>query len=229
MPINAPSLNTNPSAQARSARSGLLPVLREQLLERPGSNVLDLGSPASGVLDCLAGTFCRVYCDTASTALPTRFRRQQLTLDNLATLVDAVVPRSGPVAFDVIMLWHYLDYLERELIPAFLQRVINLCRPGAWLYFMTHQGTAMPAASGPLRVTAEGMIEFSCEQTDNIAPRYPARLFSDWVPGCRMYKFYLMQNCVQENLFQYDGAAARTRERNQMEDFSAESLPSSSA
>jgi len=200
---------------ALPTRSGVLPVIRDRLNNGSSAVVLDVGPPDSGILDFLHGAACRVYFNTTRGAFPDRLRLGQLTAENLPGLLDSLVPRQRPVAFDLVFLWHYLDYLDRELIQVFLRWLIALCRPGAWLYFMTHQGTTLPRASAPLHISPDGEIEFPHGAPGGVAPRHPTRVFMDWMPGWRMHKLYLTQSGVQENLFQFGDAPGADGGRHQ--------------
>ena len=167
----------------RAACSGLLPVVRDYIAERPGCKVLDLGYPNSGFLEYLRGTQCRVYYNTEKGALAACM--QNGCFDS-HTGTSMGCGFSG-MRFDVVLAWDYFEYVSAENLSSLGKRISACCQPGALFYLQTHQGSTMPATPVKFQIVTDSKgavrLEYQIYVKVQPARRTAANRLLECLPG----------------------------------------------
>lgn len=176
-------------------RSGLLPRL-EEFQRRRGDLALDLGVISAEKLKLLAPFSQRVAFDNFPGCLT-----ELLTAESSPSADALCAALRVPGPFDLVLLWDFLDYIERGALKPFLRRIAEYCRPGALVYFMVSQTRFVAPTPAVLDVRTPDQIVFRNEPWTRTSSRHPPQVIKDMMPGFEIRKLFLLKNGVQEHLF----------------------------
>lgn len=113
------------------------------------------------------------------------------------------LPRQLPVgrgAFDVILAWDWVNYLEPAGLRAFGKAVAQHARPGTLLHALIHyRSVDMPQEPLDFRLTVDGHLgHVTGIGRSRAAPRYSPKALEKAMPGWAVDRTLLLNNGMQE-------------------------------
>jgi len=176
-------------------RSGLLPRLAE-FQSRRGGVALDLGAITNEKLKLLAPFAQRVALDNFPGCVSELLAAEQ---SPSADALCGALRLPGP--FDVVLMWDFLDYIDRGALKPFLRRIADSCQRGALVYFLVSQTRFVAPTPAVLDVRLPDQIVFRNEPWTRTSSRHPPQVIKEMMPGFEIRKLFLLKNGVQEHLF----------------------------
>lgn len=181
--------------------SGILPMICQMVNERPGCNLVDLGTSSTENCMLFSRVGARVFIDTSRRNL-----RSEVVLNRELGPADIdEVFAYCPEAIDVLLFWNILDYLPLEAVDHLMGRISGVMRPGGLLYAMVAQPRYIPTHPAAIDIIDGNRLHFRHGPLDKEGPHYAPKQLEQRMPGFRIEKLYLMQNGVQEHLFLFEG------------------------
>ena len=208
-------LDLNPDAaspapgvvQDRLLRAPLFSRLVQNLGRGGRRIILDLGPARSGTV-----AFCnRFRCRLDIADLPRDF--DSLTrVDGpveFGRCVDALLPGAHAERADTVLCWDLLNYLERPLLAALMDRVAARARPGTLVHALNvYSAACMPRQPGTWHAVFDAdagggarLVSVSVGPVDREAPRYTPDDLRRCLPAFRLERGVMLSNGMQEFLF----------------------------
>ncbi len=120
--------------------------------------------------------------------------------------METLLPLHHAKGLDLVLAWDGLNYLHPELLPLLSRHLAARCNQGSWLHAFVYSRGDMPAR--PLRFDILSPDRMRCTRlTDDMvgAPCPPQRVLESRMPDFRVAQSRLLQNGLQEYLFQLGG------------------------
>ena len=112
-----------------------------------------------------------------------------------------LLPLEKGTAFDLVLLWDLLNYLDEEGIARLGEHLRGYCAKDAWLHAFIHTRATMPAQPVRFDLLEPGQMRWHPVDETITAPRYAQRVLERLLPGFGDWKSRLLQNGLQEYLF----------------------------
>jgi len=196
---NAPAESDSAGTATPAVERWRAPLLETLLAEPDPSPTawLDLGPVHPGVIDALAERRARIVV---------------ADFDPTAPAADATWRAGSPVAralrarpVEHVLCWDLLNYLEPDGLGRLAQRLVSLAAPSCRIHaLIAYSRAEMPAAPMHFRHLAEGLLESRAIHARIAAPRYSPKALAKAMPGLRVERTLLLNNGLQEFIFQID-------------------------
>jgi hypothetical protein len=196
---------STPPPPSEAVKSLGLKALRDELADRSGISILDLGgalgvnvafwsqfSPAMQIAD--------IWSSMPQPAPPS---------------LEPVEPYSGwpPIlalpdgaAFDVILAWDLLNYLDQQQVIGLVRHLSPFCRSGALLFALVFDQPQMSAIPMRFRIAGSEQLIYESRSTESRAcPRHQPRDVQRMLSGFRTAHSFRLRNGIQEYVFEYEG------------------------
>ncbi|MDY7093563.1 MAG: class I SAM-dependent methyltransferase [Acidobacteriota bacterium] len=181
-----------------------LPFIFEQLRQRPGQGVLDLGPAAGSNLETLAALGCRLHVTDLYRGLAEANAAHGDNDGSFGQVCDELLPPAGGEPYEVILAWDVLDYLGRPELTALMQRLIPLCHSGTQLFCMVSIRRQIPARPLAYRILApDRLAAIGNQEATRPGPRYHQPDLLRAMPGFEVRKSFLLRHGMQEYLLTY--------------------------
>jgi hypothetical protein len=121
--------------------------------------------------------------------------------------LETLLPLHKTGRLDLILAWDGLNYLHPELLPLLSRHLAEKCSPGAWIHAFVYTRGDMPAR--PLRFDVLSPDRMRCTRHGDEwvgAPCPPQRVLEGRMPEFHVLQSRLLQNGLQEYLFQINGS-----------------------
>ena len=191
--------------QLRDATSSFKSPSLLRSMERFGAgrrrDVLDLGPPRQGCIDFFGQRNCRLYIQD----LDLETMRQQLESDEEtdAEVFTGILGTGRPAQLDLILAWDLFNFLTPPAIADLVRRYEPFCTNSTLLYILTYNRESMPAEPGRFWIQQEGMVNYVLSEAETLGnPRRSPRELERMMPGFQMAHSFLLQNGLQEYLYQ---------------------------
>jgi hypothetical protein len=164
--------------------------------------ILDLGSARSANLEMLSKFRCRLFIEDAhelASALSGN------SAEDKAALVHWFEQWAGGVSaesIDVVIAWDIFNYLDSELCRTFVELLMPLLRPGAYIYLSVYSQKDMPALPIRFTIIADDRLEYQpLSKATRPSPRFNQTDLKKRLPQFSIVKSVLLRNGMQEYLF----------------------------
>ncbi len=173
-----------------------LAIVSTRLARRPGSAILELGSPSTESLAFLAKNGHDVeVVDLYHSTGPVR----SANLRGLLPAASQLPLPEGEARFDLILLWdllHYIDPAERRQFGA---RLATLAKPGAHVFGVAASSREIPAAPIHFRIEAADRLRYGIEGSEKLPPpRLGARDVEQAMVSFTVERIFQLRNGFQE-------------------------------
>ncbi len=175
--------------------------LLETLEREPGRKyrILDLARASGNHVSFFSRFRCRLQVAALEEELPAWKPGEEDAPPDPARLL----PLPPDARFDLALCWNLLDYLEPEPLGLLLGHLLSHLQPGSWLHAFIQTRGEMPAQPGEFLLLEDGRMEWRHDPGATIqAPRHSRRTLERWLPGVQVRQSRLLQNGIQEYLFQ---------------------------
>ncbi len=164
--------------------------------------VLDLGPPRQGCIDFFCRRNCRVHIqDLDLDTLRARFAEGDS--DEISETFADSLNAGKPARLDLILAWDLFNFLTPPVISGMVSRLMPYCGENTLLYILTYNRETMPATPGSFWIQQEGVVDYLLSDTETRSnPRRSPRELERMMPGFQMAHSYLLQNGLQEYLYQ---------------------------
>lgn len=171
-------------------------IVAERLLRRPGSVVLELGSPSTESLAFLAKNSHDVeVVDLYHSVSPSRAGGLRGTLPPTSELP---LPEGEP-RFDVLLLWDLLHYIDPAERRAFGARLAAVARPGALAFVVASSSKEIPVAPIHFRIEAGDRLRYGMSGNERLPPpRLGARDVEQAMVSFTAERIFQLRNGFQE-------------------------------
>ena len=172
-------------------------------LESAGRQVvMDLGAATNQTIGLMSQYPCRL--DIAD--LPDSLERLQGPFehpDDLAAVVDTVLPRRQEEPIDIVLCWDVLNYLPKAALAAVMAGIAARARPGARAHALIYYSdTHMPEQPGTFVPLPDcSLVNNFAAPASREAPRYTPDDLTRAMPAYRIERAMLLGNGMQEFLF----------------------------
>ena len=181
-------------------RSPTLKVLLSRFAPDVPHRILDLGSVNSANVEFFSRFSCRLQIvDLLGTAAPGAASASHAA--EPAQALRQALPE-GRRAFDVVLAWDVLNYLDPERIRALTTILLELTASGAQMLAFLFTGKEIPALPLVFKIVDEETLRYEERTTATKAgPRYPPAEVERMAAGFSVARSVLMRHGVQEYLF----------------------------
>jgi hypothetical protein len=157
---------------------------------RPDCRVLDLGPLVPANVAFLARFASHVSIvdldenDDGGVPTPQRWRERRAA---------AVGP------FDLVLVWDFLDHLDRQEARSLVDWLRSVTRPGAVMFLLFHEGPEMPARSVVYEIRGEETIGYRPGGGGSVAaPAIPPAEVGKLLAGFRVDASFILRHGVRE-------------------------------
>jgi len=197
-PASTPTAASEPAAHHSLGFRALTRALRRD----GGSSILDLG-PALGQNIAFFGQFgSRVHIgDLYRSRLEVGVRADD---EHPGRHLARLLPIESGEAFDVVIAWDLLDYLEPKEVDALIAHLAPALREGALLFAMVSYQKEIPAS--PIRfriVDSEHLVYETHGAARRSCPRHKQPDLERHLRGFKIDSSFLLRNGMQEYLWAY--------------------------
>jgi hypothetical protein len=164
-------------------------------------DVLDLGPPRQGCVDFFGQRNCRLFIeDLDLEALRLQLENETCTDSNLFTDILGI---GRPAQLDLILAWDLFNFLTPPAIAKLVNRFEPFCTENTLLYILTYNRETMPAVPGSFWIQEKGVVNCLLSESETLSnPRRSPRELERMMPGFQMAHSFLLQNGLQEYLYQ---------------------------
>jgi hypothetical protein len=178
-------------------------VLREHAGRRRDCRVLDVGPGLGPNVDFLSQfsssiVFEDLYQTMAAIGQPFTGADR-----SYCPVFETLLPYRGQAAFDLVLLWDILDYLDADDIRRLARHLAALCRPGSLIYGLVGTGQKVSAMPTSFRILDKDSLlcrESTVAQRD--CPRLTQVRLLELMRGFRVKRSFLLRSGRQEYLFE---------------------------
>ena len=164
--------------------------------------ILDLGSARSANLEMLSKFRCRLFIEDAHELASALSGNSD---EDKAALVHWFEQWAGGVSaesIDVVIAWDIFNYLDSELCRTFVELLMPLLRPGAYIYLSVYSQKDMPALPIRFTIIADDRLEYQpLSKATRPSPRFNQSDLKKRLPQFSIVKSVLLRNGMQEYLF----------------------------
>ncbi len=178
-------------------------------LEAAGDRVsiLDLGAANGTNIEYFGRMPCALHiADAVGTLAALRPETDPETgavrTEPLEAAVRDELPAPAGGAFDLVLCWDLLNYLEGPVFAAFAAHLAPLLRKGTRVHALIWSQPRMPLAPARFRILEPGRMAVEAGPAVRECPRYTQRDLERQLPGLRVQRSMLLRSGVQEYLFQ---------------------------
>jgi len=177
--------------------------LIELLGEEHKWGIVDLGPARAANLETLSRFRCRLYIEDFH-ELASSLNKGEVDDDKklLANWFGQWTPGVRPGSIDVVIAWDIFNYLNAELCKAFIDLLLPLLRPGAYIYMLVYSQREMPALPVPFKIITDDRLEYQpATKATKPSPRFNQTDLKKYLPHFSVVKSVLLRNGIQEYLF----------------------------
>ncbi len=197
-PLGAATARAQFEAPA-TVNAPLLQSLISKLAEDRRWIILDLGAARPQTIELMNRFRCRL--DIADLADTLDTLNAAGDSDELSERAEALLPKRHAEPTDVVLCWDFLNYLERGVLSALMERVAARCRPGAFVHALIVYSERMQPEPGQFAPVDDGhLLNLSRAKLERIAPRYSAEDLHACLPDYTVERVRLLGNGMQEYL-----------------------------
>lgn len=187
--------------------SPLFEALTGTLEESPRVAVLDLASATGSNIEFFTRFSCALHIADAVDALAslraeTDPETGRLQTAHLGAEIARHLPEAGGGAFDLILAWDLLNYLEAPVFPAFAARLADLMQRGSRLHAFLWSQPRMPSAPSRFRILDAGRMAFAADGGTRECPRHTQRDLERHLPALSVQRSVLLRSGLQEYVLQ---------------------------
>lgn len=183
------------------------------LIERLDSDnrcvIMDLG-PAQAATVAFFNSF---RCRLDIIDLPSELERIDAAADPLLLKeqAESVLPTHRNEATDIVLCWDLLNYMQRPLLTAVMERVAVRLQPGSLVHaLIVYSSRHMPVSPGNYfpgndSGGADYLVNMPVTTEVREAPQYTPETLLRCMPAYRVERAVLLSNGMQEFLFRFSG------------------------
>lgn len=179
--------------------ASLIDVMSEELKW----GILDLGPARAANLEILSRFRCRLFIEDVHELASTLGGGE--TADDKAALAnwfEQWAPGVSPGSIDIVIAWDIFNYLNAELCKAFIDLLMPLLKPGAYIYFLVYSQKEMSALPVPFKIISDDRLEYQpLTKATRPSPRFNQTDLKKYLPQFNVVKSVLLRNGIQEYLF----------------------------
>lgn len=191
--------------QLREVTAGFKSPSLLRSMERFGAtrrrDVLDLGPPRQGCVDFFGQRNCRLYIQDLD--LETLRLQLEGDEDGDPDIFTDILGTGRQAHLDLILAWDLFSFMTPPAIASLIGRYAPFCSDNTLLYILTYNRETMPAVPGSFWIQEEGMVNYVLSESETLSnPRRSPRELEKMMPGFQMAHSFLLQNGLQEYLYQ---------------------------
>lgn len=190
------------AAEAR-LNSLAMGVLREHAGRRRDCRVLDVGPGLGANFDFLSQFSKRIVFEDLYRTMATLGEPFSGEGRIYCPVYDGLLPYRGQAAFDIVLLWDLLDYLDLDDIRRLSRHLAELCQRDSLIYGLV--GTGAKMASTPTRFHILDKDSLLCREAGTAqrdCPRLTQVRLLELMRGFRVRRSFLLRSGRQEYLFE---------------------------
>lgn len=186
-------------------RSLALDVILGSLEKRVKPQVLELGPPLGANIDFLGHLGCKLYVRDLAAEVCQPLQGEPSGRSTLRPGLSGLI--SADVRLDLILAWDLLDYLRSSDVENLVLGLTPYMTRHTLLYALISTQAQIPEQPQRYRILGNKLISY---QRDSAAVRDGPRLSQVQLlrrlAGFKVRRSFLLQNRVQEYIFEYGGA-----------------------
>ena len=201
MSVLKPSPPAPSDEPSREHQSLALPLLLKQLGDGWRRRVLDLGPAIGRNVAFFAELSCRVHiADLQQSLFPSGEARPVLGNDEFRAVLRSDLPSSE--AFDVILAWDLLNYLEEDRIRHLSRHLAECCPSGSLLLALISTRKEIPDRPRRFEILDRDHLAYELDTTlRRQSPQYKEPLLHRCLPEFEVESTFLLRSGIQEYLF----------------------------
>lgn len=192
--------------------SPLFGTLLTQLQNVERCCVLDLGPAVGANVEFFGQLHCKLHIADCGMALAHLNDAVGETEGErpFAALLKSMLPLDRLEPVDAILAWDLLNYLDRPLFAALMEHLAPIISGDTWLHTYIGSRREMAAQPNMYRLTLEGKVAVAArDPAQRSCPCYHQLDLRNLMPGFKVARSTLLQNGMQEYLFQGEGRGHR--------------------
>ncbi|HQU14599.1 MAG: hypothetical protein B7Z66_04550 [Chromatiales bacterium 21-64-14] len=206
----SPSHTSGTPAESAAAQgetsSPLFDSLAARLDPERKVDILDLGAACSSNVDYFSRFSCRLHIADALDPLsdwnppadPDTGVVDEAAID---VRVSQLLPRRDGTAFDLILCWDLLNYLDRAVFRVLMAQLARHTGPGTHLHAFVWSQPQMPMGPARFRLGEGGRMRYAASAATRECPRYTQRDLERLMPQFAVGRSVLLRSGLQEYLF----------------------------
>jgi hypothetical protein len=164
--------------------------------------ILDLGPARAANLELLSRFRCRLFIEDMHELASALGGKASEDKAALAHWFEQWAPGAGDESIDVVIAWDIFNYLDSDLCDAFIEQLIPLLKPSAYIYLIVYSQKEMPAQPIPFKVVSGDKLEYQPPTpATRPSPRFNQTDLKKRLPRFDVVKSVLLRNGMQEYLF----------------------------
>ena len=178
--------------------------LMEIMGKEPKRVILDLGPARSANLEMLSRFRCKLLIEDFHELVPTLGGETAEGKAALASWFEQWAPGVSPGSIDVVIAWDIFNYMNGDLCKAFMDQLMPLLKPGAYIYLLVYSQKEMSALPIPFKIISDDRLEYQpLTKATRPAPRFNQTELKKYLPHFAVIKSVLLRNGIQEYLFRH--------------------------
>lgn len=201
-----------PAFAGTLTNSPLFGTLLTQLRTVERCCVLDLGPAVGANVEFFGQLHCKLHIADCGMALAHLNDAVGETEGErpFAALLKSMLPLDRLEPVDAILAWDLLNYLDKPLFAALMEHLSPIISGDTWLHAYIGSRREMAAQPNHYRLTLEGRVAVAArDAATRTCPCYHQLDLRSLMPGFKVARSTLLQNGMQEYLFQGDGRGHR--------------------
>lgn len=186
----------------QETNSPVFASLIEIMGKKPNWDILDLGPALGANLELLSTFRCRLFIEDAHELIARFTGDFEADKTVMTNWLEQWTAGSSTESIDVVIAWDIFNYLTPQLCSTFLEHLIPLLRPGAYLYLLVYSQKEMPALPMQFKMVSADKLE--CQpfiQATRPSPRFNQTDLKKHLQDFAVVKSVLLRNGMQEYLF----------------------------
>ena len=166
--------------------------------------ILDLGPARASNLEVLSRFRCRLLIEDIHELTATLGGEPDGDKAALANWFEQWAPGVSPASIDVVIGWDIFNYLTTELCKSFIDMLVPLLRPGAYVYLLVYSQREMSAQPVPFKIVSDNRLEYQpLTKATRPSPRFNQTEVKKYFFQFTVAKSVLLRNGMQEYLLRY--------------------------
>jgi hypothetical protein len=166
--------------------------------------ILDLGPARAANLEALSRFRCRLLIEDIHELTSTLGREPDDDKAALAKWFEQWAPGVSPGSIDVVIAWDIFNYLTSELCKSFIDTLVPLLKPGAYIYLLVYSQREMSAQPIPFKIISDDRLEYQpLTKATRPSPRFNQTDLKKYFLQFVVVKSVLLRNGMQEYLLRH--------------------------
>lgn len=164
--------------------------------------ILDLGPARAANLEMLSRFRCKLLIEDIHELAATLGGETAEDKAALLNWFEQWTPGVSLGSIDVVIAWDIFNYLNAELCKAFIDLLMPLLKPDAYVYLLVYSQKEMSALPIPFKIVSDDRLEYQPPtKATRPSPRFNQTDLKKYLPQFAVVKSVLLRNGIQEYLF----------------------------